>query len=568
MPAERKQEEYTPPPGLEWATGDLLARRARTTPERTALIDVATEREWTYRDLDVAVDGLRRRLPGSRGERIGVLLETRPTFAMLPFAAMRTERTLVLLNCRESPVELAEKATRAGVESLLCGRETESLARDIREAMGDGVSSEGEENETNTDSRQVPVYSIDESETTGVMLLSEPGQKAVTDAETREGNRTETSEGDSAETNEGDRTETSEGVNSDSNENILLIAFTSGTTGTPKGVTLTATNLVSSAVASAFRLGVDRTDRWLCCLPMYHMGGLAPVFRCALYGTTVVLQRAFEPPETARVLEDYDVTGVSLVPTMLNRLLEAGWEPASSLRFVLLGGAPADSRLLERCERTDVPVYPTYGMTETASQIATATPEEAFAHDGTVGQALVCTSVSVLDEDGTPAEPGSPGELVVSGPTVTPGYLDPEQTAAAFSTRGLRTGDVGFRDEDGRLWILDRRADRIVTGGENVDPAKVRQVLESHSGVRKAAVVGLDDHEWGERVAALVVPEDGDGPLEVSAVQTYCRERLAGFKVPKTIGQAPALPRTASGTVDREEARAKLEEHGIDLTES
>ncbi|MCU4753400.1 acyl--CoA ligase [Halobacteria archaeon AArc-curdl1] len=553
MPAERNREEYTPPAGLEWATGDLLAQRTRTTPERTALIDVATEREWTYRDLDVAVDRLSRRLSGSMGERIGVLLETRPTFAMLPFAAMRTGRTLVLLNCREAPVELAEKATRAGVKSFLCGRETESLARDVREAMGDGVSSEGDESETDTDSRSVPVYSIDEPETTGVRSLSEPGGKT----------------GNDAETNEGHGTETSEDVNSDSNDDaILLIAFTSGTTGTPKGVTLTAANLVSSAVASAFRLGVDRTDRWLCCLPMYHMGGLAPAFRCALYGTTVVLQRAFEPPETARVLEEYDVTGVSLVPTMLDRLLDAGWEPASSLRFVLLGGASASAGLLERCERTGVPVYPTYGMTETASQIATATPQEAFAHDGTVGQPLVCTTVSVLDDDGTTAEPGTAGELVVSGPTVTPGYLDPERTAAAFSTRGLQTGDVGYRDEDGRLWIRDRRIDRIVTGGENVDPAKVRQVLESHSGVRKAAVVGLEDPEWGERVAALVVPEDGDGSLEISAVQNYCRERLAGFKVPKTIRQAPALPRTASGTVDREEARAKLEERDIDLTES
>jgi len=146
---------------------------------------------------------------------------------------------------------------------------------------------------------------------------------------------------------------------------------------------------------------------------MYHMGGLAPVLRSALYGTPVVIQREFGGEPTARVLEEYDVTGVSLVPTMCKRLLEAGWEPADTLRFVLLGGAPASSELLERCRTADVPVHPTYGMTETASQIATATPTEIDTYEGTVGQPLLFTDVSVVDETGTTVGPDEEGELVV-----------------------------------------------------------------------------------------------------------------------------------------------------------
>ena len=253
---------------------------------------------------------------------------------------------------------------------------------------------------------------------------------------------------------------------------------------------------------------------------------------------------------------------------MCKRLLDAGWEPPESLRFVLLGGAPASSDLLERCLNAGVPVHPTYGMTETASQIATATPDDVRAHEGTVGQPLVNTDVTVVDEDGDPVPAGEPGELVVSGPTVTPGYLEPERTDAAFGERGLHTGDVGYRDENGRLWILNRRSDRIVTGGENVDPGEVLAVLREHPDVEDAAVIGLEDPEWGERVAALVVPADGDGaggPLEYDSILEHCDEHLAGFKRPKTIGVAERLPRTASGTVDREAARERLLEDGIDV---
>ncbi|MFC6730841.1 AMP-binding protein, partial [Natronoarchaeum mannanilyticum] len=258
--------------------------------------------------------------------------------------------------------------------------------------------------------------------------------------------------------------------------------------------------LLASAVASAFRLGVAPDDRWLCCLPMYHMGGLAPVLRSTLYGTTVVLQSEFDAERTPTVARERGVTGVSLVPTMLQRILDRDAAPdlPDTLRFVLLGGAPAGADLIADCERRDVPVHPTFGMTETASQVATATPREAFEHEGTVGRPLFGTTVTVVDEDGDPLPAGETGELVVDGPTVTPGYYgDSAATEASFGAHGLHTGDVGYRDDGGRLWVLNRRDDRIVTGGENVDPGEVVGALREHPKIRDAAVVGLDDAEWG-----------------------------------------------------------------------
>ncbi|WP_254767863.1 class I adenylate-forming enzyme family protein [Salinilacihabitans rarus] len=492
---------------------DLLTHRARATPEKTAVIDADAGEAWTYREFHRQADHAALGFdPFSHG-RVAFLLDGGRAFATAFFGAMRRGATVAPLNVRETDAELDRKLDRLDVDALVCGPETEDRAVDLVDA---------------------PVRSVGEPTTDAAEPLFEPvSEFTIFPKRIRRGT-------------------------------TQLVMFTSGTAGEPKGVRLTVDNLVASATASAFRLGVLPDDRWLCCLPMYHMGGLAPVIRSTLYGTAVVIQREFDPAETARVVDEHDVTGVSLVPTMLGRLLDEGWRPPASLRFVLLGGAPASDELLDRCEAAGVPVYPTYGMTETASQVATATPEEALAHRGTVGHPLQFTEVSVVDGTGEPVGPGERGELVVSGPTVTPGYLDDEHTEAAFGERGLHTGDVGYRDEVGRLWVVGRRADRIVTGGENVDPDEVVDVLATHPGVEGAAVVGLADEEWGERVAALVVPATERRP-SLESLLAHCDERLAGFKRPKTVGFADALPRTPSGTVDREAVRERLREDGTDV---
>ncbi|MFB6084112.1 MAG: o-succinylbenzoate--CoA ligase [Halorientalis sp.] len=497
---------------MNWPTQDLVAARAAATPDRTAVIDADRDEGVTYRAYDAAV-GCRaaelRALAGDDPDRIALLLDTRPAVADLFFAAMRLGATVVPLSVRLTSTEVAEQVERTDPDALICERDTAATAREVFDG---------------------PVASVDDSGEADVRALDDrdgvPVEPATLTPDTEQ-----------------------------------LVVFTSGTTGRPKGVRLTIGNLVASATASAFRLGVDPSDRWLCCLPTYHMGGLAPIVRSALYGSTVAIQREFDPASTAGVLDEYDITGVSLVPTMLSRLLDAGWEPSDHLRFVLLGGAPALDGLLARCRERGVPVHPTYGMTETASQIATATPEQTGSHEGTVGQPLLNTTVTIVDPDGDSVPPGESGEIVVSGPTVTPGYLDPEVTAEAFGERGLHTGDVGSRDGDGRLWVHNRLDDRIVTGGENVDPGEVAAVLREHPAVSEAAVVGLDDEEWGERVAALVVPTE-DGAPTAEELDAHCRERLAGFKLPRTVAFAEDLPRTASGTVDREAVRDRLRDRG------
>lgn len=502
---------------VDWPTEDPLTHRVGATPERTALVDADAGETWTYRELDSHVDWQAKALTSrgvEPGDRVGLLLNTRVAFVVLVHAAMRLRATLVPLNAELTPAELGPQVRQAGLDCLLCDAGTEETAVELADSVS--ISSVGNSEHERVDGLDRP---------TGAL-----GDRPPLDR---------------------DRT--------------VLVLFTSGTTGTPKGVRLTAGNLLASATASAFRLGVRSTDRWLVCLPMYHMGGLAPVIRSTLYGTTVVLQREFDAERTGKVVSEHDATGVSLVPTMLGRMLDAGWAPPESLRFVLLGGAPASRELIERCERRGVPVCPTYGATETASQIATALPVQAFEHEGTVGQPLVVTDLTILAEPGEPCEPGETGEIVVDGPTVTPGYLDEDATREAFGEHGFYTGDVGYRDEDGRLWILGRADDTIVTGGENVHPQEVVPVVRDHPAVEDVAVVGLDDPEWGERIAALVVPGDGHG-LDTDALDARCRDRLASFKVPKTWGFADELPRTPSGTVDREAVRERLREGGDEST--
>jgi O-succinylbenzoic acid--CoA ligase len=486
---------------------DPLTHRAATTPGATALIDAATGRRWTVAELDAAVDDTAGRLLAlgiEPGDRVGMVLPTRPAAVRVVHAVARLGATLVPLGTRLTAVELARNADHAGVAALVCGASTETAAVAAGRDAG------------------VPVATVDDGEAT---RLDARSPESVTAWEW-----------------ERDRT--------------LLVAFTSGTTGDPKGVRLTFGNVLASAVTSAIRLGLDPSERWHVALPLNHVGGLTPVLRGPLYGMAVVIRESFDADAVADDIGSYDVTATSLVPTTLSRLLDAtDGSLGASLRAVLLGGAPASADLLARCRDRDVPVYPTYGMTETASQIATATPEEAAAHPGTVGRPLLWTDLSVRDDGGDPVPVGETGELVVAGPTVSPGYLDPDATAEAFGPAGLHTGDVGYRDDDGHVWVVGRVDDLILTGGETVAPAEVARTLRDHQDVDDAAVVGVDDEEWGQRVSALVVP---DGDPSTTDLDAFCRERLADYKRPRTLRFAEALPRTESGTVDREAVRNRL----------
>lgn len=330
---------------------------------------------------------------------------------------------------------------------------------------------------------------------------------------------------------------------------IHALMFTSGTSGKPKPAALTYGNHFYSAVASALRIGTLPDDRWLCCMPLYHMGGLSILLRCALYGTCVVLQDGFDVERVNAAFDHDRVTLVSLVPTMLYRLIDSRTVPPPHLRMALIGGAAATSDLVQAAQTAGFPVVTTYGLTETASQVATQTPERTQVKPGSVGKAIPFTEIKIEDEHGRVLPTGETGEVVVRGPTVMRGYHQHDE-ATAHTLRGgaLHTGDLGYLDADGDLWLVQRRSDLIVTGGENVYPAEVEAALRTHPAVRDACVVGVAHPEWGQQVAAMVV---ADGEVDTEEITAYLRGRLGRYKIPRMVRIVDALPLTASGKIAR-----------------
>lgn len=325
----------------------------------------------------------------------------------------------------------------------------------------------------------------------------------------------------------------------------VAVLWTSGTSGTPRGVVLTAANLRASARAAAERLGLGPGDRWLASLSTAHVGGLALVTRALLLGSEIVAEGAFDAERAATLVRGGRVTHASLVPTQLLRLLDLqrGAAPPGTFRCALVGGAHAPGPLVDRALAADWPLALTYGMTEMTSQVATAPPELVRAKPGTVGAPLPGVELRLTPD----------GEIHVRGPTRAAGFVGSGEPIA--DERGwYATGDLGRLDEDGHLWITGRRSARLVSGGFTVDPQEVETVLRDHPAVVDACVVGLADPEWGEKVAAAVVPVEGAFDLE--EVDTWSRERLAPAKRPRRWLLLDALPLNANGKVDREAVRA------------
>ena len=305
--------------------------------------------------------------------------------------------------------------------------------------------------------------------------------------------------------------------------------LTGGTSEGPRPIGLSYGNHLWSAIGSAFNLGVDPGDRWLCCLPLFHVSGLSIVLRSAIYGTAVVVEDGFESDRVAASLEGEDITVVSLVATQLERLLELG-APLSRPRAILVGGGPVPAEALEEAIGRGATVVQTYGLTEAASQVTTLAPADAAAKIGSAGRPLLTTHIRIAD-----------GEILVQGPTVAPGRADADGW--------LHTGDLGSIDDEGFLYVEGRIGDMIVSGGENVMPAEVEEVLLRHPAVSDAAVIGRPDPEWQEAVTAVVVVESAD--VSAEEIRSHCAASLAPFKVPKRIEFADELPRTGAGKLMR-----------------
>ncbi len=329
-------------------------------------------------------------------------------------------------------------------------------------------------------------------------------------------------------------------------DQVQLIVATSGSGGMPKGVMLSGANLCAAVEASSQRIPLGPGDRWLDCLPLQHIGGLSILYRCLAAGADAVLHEHFDAERIWRSLHGDGITHLSLVPAMLARLLEVAGDtpPPATLRHLLVGGAMLAPALAERAAAW--PLCVTYGMTETASQLATDCANGAGCGQGQVGRPLPGFDVGIRR-----------GRVAVRGPAVMAGYVNP----AMRPGDGLRDGwfvtpDLGVLDAGGRLRILGR-ADRIlVSGGENVDPARVERCLEACTGVVQAGVTAVTDPVWGDRLVAFIV-----GPASTDAVGRWCRERLPASHRPRCIVSVPHLPRGALGKLRRTRLREWAEAH-------
>ena len=340
------------------------------------------------------------------------------------------------------------------------------------------------------------------------------------------------------------RPEASGGPPATPEDSFFALVFTSGSGGEPKGAVLSHRALAAAAAASGARLGWREGDRWLLSLPIAHVGGLSIVTRCLAARRTVVLSSSlpFDPRAFDEELRRQRVTLVSLVPTMLRRLLDLypAWEPPDHLRVVLLGGAPAPVDLLAEAADRGVPVLTTYGLTEAASQVATQAPGTVNRGELGAGEALPGVQVRIRE-----------GEIQVRGEVLMEGYWPLEESVQPFTEDGwLATGDLGRLDDEGNLHVQGRRSETLISGGENVHPAEVEAVLCGHPSLASACVFGIEDREWGQRIVAALVAGEGGAPTDRELLELL-HQRLAGFKRPRRIAYLDALSLLPNGKLDR-----------------
>ncbi len=338
--------------------------------------------------------------------------------------------------------------------------------------------------------------------------------------------------------------------------------YTSGTTGRPKGVMLTNANLAWKNHAHIVELGFTSADLGLACGPLYHVGALDLTTTTLIAtGGTTILHRAFDAAAVVDELERSRVSTVWLAPAMVNAIMalpDVEQRDLSSVRVIVNGGEKMPIPLIERIQR----VFPSawiadaYGLTETVSGDTFLDRDSLIPKLGSVGRPCLHLELDVWDESGASVAPGEKGEIVLRGPKVFAGYWkDPEATEKAFAGGWFHTGDIGVRDEDGYLFIVDRLKDMIVSGGENIASSEVERVLYEHPSVLECAVVARPDAKWGEVPVAHVALKDGAATTEDELIE-HCRGQLAKFKVPKAVTFIDALPRNPSGKVLKRELRA------------
>jgi acyl-CoA synthetase (AMP-forming)/AMP-acid ligase II len=329
----------------------------------------------------------------------------------------------------------------------------------------------------------------------------------------------------------------------------LFIMYTSGTTGRPKGALHTHNTMTWAIITFTTTTDIRYKDRYSIALPLFHVGALLPVMFTIYSGGTVVLLRQFEPRLMWEITEAEKITTSLAVPAMLNAMLmvpQFADYDVSNLRSILSGASPVPVRLIEKYQEIGIEIHQAYGLTESGGPGTVLSPDEAMVRIGSAGKGFFHTSVRVVDQDGNDTVPGEPGELLVQAAHVMKGYWNnPDATAETIRDGWLYTGDIALRDAEGFITIHDRVKDMIISGGENVYPAELENVITSHEGVADVAVIGQDSERWGESPFAVVVARD-EGLTEADILQ-HCDGKLARFKQPKGVAFIGEIPRNPTG---------------------
>ncbi|MCJ8009502.1 o-succinylbenzoate--CoA ligase [Lederbergia wuyishanensis] len=477
-----------------------LLQRSYLTPNRTAL--VFNGQTWTFQELKDTVHNLAMKVAGysvTQHSRVAILVKNRPSTVFLIHALQMIGAEIVFLNSRLTASELSYQIKDSETTVLFYDHDFDSSVKDLEKLCS-----------------QLKTCSIEN------LTMSEKYSVNIR--------------------------------NEFNLDEICSIMYTSGTTGKPKGVLQTYGNHWWSSTGSSLNLGLQANDAWLCTVPIFHISGLSILMRSVIYGIPVFLMEEFNEKQANSLLQSGKITIMSVVTVILNRMLTVLKDETyhENFRCMLIGGGPAPLPLLEKCALKKIPVFQTYGMTETSSQIVTLSPEDSFVKLGSAGKPLFPAQIKIVRTDGTEANARETGEISLKGPNITPGYLNRKQS---FHDGWFLTGDLGYLDEDGFLYVQDRRSDLIISGGENVYPAEIEAVLMAHDAVDEAGVTGISDSTWGQVAYAFIV---GQNVSEEELLQ-FCQARLASYKIPKRIIQVKELPRNASNKLVRDKLRLLIE---------
>ncbi|WP_207694383.1 O-succinylbenzoate-CoA ligase [Enterococcus sp. DIV0212c] len=331
-------------------------------------------------------------------------------------------------------------------------------------------------------------------------------------------------------------------------EDTASIMYTSGTTGNPKGVVQCFSNHRASALATQENMAITADDCWLCSVPLFHISGLSIIIRQLVLGCSFRLYNNFDAKTVTNDLVEGRGSVISVVAVMLQELLEnypkTGY--SSNFKAMLLGGGPISPKALEKCESFGIPVIQSYGMTETCSQVVALSFEDAANKIGSAGKPLMGMAIKIVDNKEQQLQPNEVGEILLKGENVVRQYLNGEQwqTVKWTADGWFKTGDMGYLDEDGYLYLVSRLSELIISGGENIYPTEIEHVLQEFSGVKEVAVVGEVDEKWGAVPVAYIV---GEPTITVEKINTFATNYLAKYKLPKRIYLCHSLPKTASG---------------------